>query len=186
MAELKEGDRLSVLGPLGRGFEIPEKDQLRLLIAGGIGVAPLFYLAQTLKKSDFQFMMGFRSAYEIIGMERIHGFPIDVSIATDDGTAGYAGQVTDLLENSLQQQGLERDSISVFACGPRPMLKKVASMVMDRGIYCQTSLETAMACGLGACQGCAVIASSNENRTYFHACKDGPVFPVEDIDWNAF
>ena len=185
MAELKEGERLSVLGPLGRGFELPKKDQLGLLIAGGIGVAPLFYLAQTMKKSDFKFMAGFRSANEIIRMEQICGLPIDVSIATDDGTEGYAGQVTDLLENDLRQQGPEKDSISVFACGPRPMLKKVATMAMDHGVYCQTSLETAMACGIGACQGCVVNASSNEKRTYYHVCTDGPVFPVQDIDWNA-
>jgi len=185
MAETPEGERLSVLGPLGKGFELPNTHQLPLLVAGGIGVAPLLFLAQAMKSGPIQLMMGFGSASEIIAIEQILEFMIDVIIATDDGSAGHAGPVTDLMEAYLRPSRLKRDSVSVFACGPEPMLKKVAAVALDRNITCQASLEAVMACGLGACQGCAVKASSNEKRSYYHVCTDGPVFSVHSIDWSS-
>ena len=183
MAETKKGERLSVLGPLGKGFEIPKNNQIPLLVAGGIGVAPLIFLAQTVKSRPVQFMMGFGSASEIIAIDWMGRLPVDVSIATDDGTSGHAGPVTDLLEAYLRQNRGLKDSLSVFTCGPGPMLKKLAALTIDHDIPCQVSMEAAMACGLGACQGCAVKASSDEKRAYFHVCKEGPVFPVQAIDW---
>jgi len=185
MTEIKEGDRVSVLGPLGKGFEISEIDETPLLVAGGIGVAPLFFLAQSMKGRPVQFMMGFRSDSEIIPIEQGDGLSIDLAIATDDGSAGYAGPVTDLLEAYLRERGSEKESMSLFTCGPTPMLKKVAAMALEHNIACQASLEANMACGLGACQGCAVKAGSDEKRAYYHVCKDGPVFRVDAIDWNS-
>lgn len=187
MAEMKEGEKVSILGPLGKGFDLPRRDQGIILVAGGIGVAPLFFLAQTLKDGTipFRFMAGFGSSNEIISLEQVGGPSLDLTIATDDGTEGYAGPVTDLLENYLCHNQNEGDALSLFTCGPAPMLKRVAMVAIDRGISCQASLETAMACGLGACQGCAVRASSDESQSYYHVCKDGPVFPVNAIDWNS-
>ncbi|MFH1351098.1 MAG: dihydroorotate dehydrogenase electron transfer subunit [Pseudomonadota bacterium] len=185
MAETREGERLWVLGPLGQGFELPKGDQTALLVAGGIGMAPLFFLAQALKtrNNPFQFMVGFRSSTEIIPIGQVVGHPIELSIATDDGTEGHAGPVTDLLTEYLDQHERDIGSVSVYTCGPLPMLKKVAALVADRNIPCQVSLEAAMACGLGACQGCAVKSSHAEKRDYYHVCKDGPVFPVQNIEW---
>ena len=185
MAEVREGERLSVLGPLGVGFDVPKNDQISLLVAGGIGIAPLFFLAQSMKIRNIRFMAGFGSSGEIIRIERIGEPRVDVSIATDDGTEGYTGTVTALLDECLKKHGPEKDSLSVFTCGPRPMLKKVAAMTMEREIDCQASLEASMACGLGACQGCAVKTSSYEGQTYFHVCRDGPVFPAQSIDWGG-
>jgi dihydroorotate dehydrogenase electron transfer subunit len=185
MAEIKEGEKLSVLGPLGKGFEIRNSNQMPLLVAGGIGVAPLFFLAQSMKATPVQFMMGFGSVSEIIPIEEDASLSMDVFIATDDGTAGYAGPVTDLLASYLKEQGLDKDSLSIFTCGPAPMLKKVAAMALENGISCQASLEANMACGIGACQGCAIKASSDEKSSYYHVCKHGPVFWVDAIDWNS-
>ena len=185
MAETREGERLSLLGPLGRGFKLPKKNQFSLLVAGGIGIAPLFFLIQSMNSKSVHLMTGFGSADEIIGIDQLGDFPIEVSIATDDDTAGHGGPVTDLVEAFLSHRTPNKDALSIFACGPEPMLKKVAAMALDRGLPCQASLETVMACGVGACQGCAIKASPNEKRDYYHVCADGPVFPVTAIDWDS-
>ena len=185
MADTKEGDQLSVLGPLGKGFQVPKGNHTSLLVTGGMGIAALLFLAQAMKTDNFQFMAGFGSTDEMITVDQIGGPHIDFSIATDDGTTGYAGPVTGFLEEYFQEQEPEKEALSVFTCGPKPMLKKVAAMCIGRKIPCQVSLETSMACGLGACQGCAVKASSDEMRTYYHVCRDGPVFPVKAIDWDS-
>jgi dihydroorotate dehydrogenase electron transfer subunit len=153
------------------------------LVAGGIGIAPLIFLAQTIKPTNMAFMTGYRSANEILPMEKFSLDTINPFISTDDGTVGHHGPVTELLENHLLS------SVAcppmVFACGPTPMLKRVADLTIKQDIPCQVSQETAMACGLGACQGCAVRASSGQDRTYYHVCQDGPVFDAQKLDWKA-
>jgi len=184
MSQTRAGEKLSVLGPLGRGFDLPKRDCNSVLVAGGIGVAPLIFLAQAIDAGKTAFLSGYRSENEILPLEQ---FGLDVRetlISTDDGTAGHHGFVTELLENHLA--GFPEDPPIVFSCGPLPMLHRVAELALKRNIPCQVSLETNMACGLGACQGCAVRASSKENRTYFHVCQDGPVFDVHKLDLKAF
>jgi dihydroorotate dehydrogenase electron transfer subunit len=184
MTEASEGDSLSVLGPLGKGFALPNPHKQSILVAGGIGVAPLLFLAQYTKIGPIQLMMGFGSAAEIISLELVLDRTIDFVIATDDGSAGHTGPVTDLLEAQLNHGEFEKDAASIFTCGPEPMMKKVAAMALERDINCQASLEAVMACGVGACQGCSVKAASNKDHTYYHVCTDGPVFSAEAIDWN--
>ena len=183
LSEAGEGDKLSVFGPLGRGFEHPKPACESILVAGGIGIAPLIFLAQTIKPTNVAFMTGYRSANEILPMEKFSLDTINPFISTDDGTAGHHGPVTELLEKHLL--GSVENPPMVFACGPTPMLKRVANLTFKRDIPCQVSYETTMACGLGACQGCAVRASSGQNRTYYHVCQDGPVFDAQKLDWNA-
>jgi dihydroorotate dehydrogenase electron transfer subunit len=185
MARLREGHEVSVLGPLGKGFTLPKKDQLPILVAGGIGIAPLAFLAQSLKTKAFPFLMGFGSASEIIDLEHLSGGRMEISVATDDGTRGHAGPVTDLLEKFLKSQKTKSKKLSVYTCGPKPMLKKIAETARHRKIPCQLSLEANMACGIGACQGCALRAASSEKSPYVLVCRDGPVFPVHAIDWEA-
>ncbi|MFH1124984.1 MAG: dihydroorotate dehydrogenase electron transfer subunit [Pseudomonadota bacterium] len=184
MTEAGGGQELKVLGPLGKAFEAPKTGKRCLLVGGGIGVAPLFFLAQSLKERKFQFLMGFRSVAEIISLDHAVGRKGEVLIATDDGTEGHVGFVTDLLEMALEGSRAQKRSIALFTCGPKPMLRRVAQMAADRKISCQASLEATMACGLGACQGCAVKAASKEERPYYHVCQEGPVFPREVIDWD--
>jgi dihydroorotate dehydrogenase electron transfer subunit len=168
MAETRKGERLSLLGPLGSGFELPKGKKPSLLVAGGIGIAPLLFLIQSMNSRSVQLMTGFGSADEIIGIDEVGDFPIHVSIATDDGTAGHAGPVTDLMEAFLRDRSPEKDALTIFTCGPEAMLRKVAAMALERELSCQASFEAAMACGLGACQGCAIKASANERRAYYH------------------
>ena len=184
MTNIQPGENLPVLGPLGKEFSRPGESELPVLVAGGIGVAPLFFLAQSLGTRKVEFMVGFRTAQEIIRLGPIQGANHSLSLATDDGTEGHFGFVTDLLGSYLaKHKGL---SLSLFACGPRPMLKKVAETAMIHGIPGQVSLESAMACGFGVCQGCAVKASPEGSRGYHYVCQNGPVFGVESIDWSKF
>jgi len=182
LAQTVAGDRLSVLGPLGNGYILSRNHKKHILIAGGIGLAPLIFLARTIKDSDFSFAAGYRSSNEIIPINNITpDFDPGISIATDDGTYGHRGPVTDLLETDLEQTG--NITTAIYACGPLGMLKRVSALAAQRNIPCQISIETNMACGLGACQGCAVKTSAGSAAPYYHVCKDGPVFFNNLLDW---
>lgn len=182
MSKTGEGERLSALGPLGRGFKLPPAGGRSLLVAGGIGIAPLIFLAQIIDKGDMAFLSGYRSAGEIVPTDQV-GVGSGISIATDDGTAGHRGPVTELLKGHAEGAGEGRPI--VFACGPLPMLKEVAALTTHWRIPCQVSLETSMACGVGACQGCSVRGSSGHEMLYHHVCQDGPVFDANALDWKS-
>jgi len=185
MAGKKAGEKLSILGPLGQGFILPRDNENAVLVAGGIGAAPLYFLAGEIKNHHMEFMAGFGSSRDIIPVEKIIEKPIGISVATDDGSTGYAGMVTGLLAERLDQIRKDAGSTTIYTCGPLPMMKKVASIASGRGIKCYVSMEALMACGLGACQGCAIKAASADGETCYHSvCKDGPVFPYQVIDWS--
>lgn len=181
MSTYREGERLSVLGPLGTGFEYPKAGEQPVLVSGGIGIAPLIFLAQSIKTGNMKFMAGYASASEIVPIQHMALDDTDIFISTDDGTAGEQGLVTQSLERYLAETS--KKTKRVYSCGPLPMLKQVADLTLDEDILCQVSLETTMACGVGACQGCAVSTSSQTNQTYYHVCLDGPVFPAQSLDW---
>ncbi len=183
LSDAREGDALAVLGPLGTGFRWFDKACPPVLVAGGMGVAPLLFLADSVAAGPSAFFVGFGSADQVVRPDALGVQGMGISIATDDGSAGHHGLVTELLENHLT--GLTGNPGIVFACGPVPMLKAVAAITRKRGIPCQVSLEAAMACGLGACQGCAVRASSGQGRAYWHVCQDGPVFDATGVDWGV-
>jgi dihydroorotate dehydrogenase electron transfer subunit len=182
LSHMGQGDAMPVLGPLGNGFHVPPSDRSSILVAGGMGVAPLLFLAGTLSAGTYRFLAGFGSVDQVVGPDQAGLSGIAVSIATDDGSAGHHGRVTELLEASLTN--LDNRGM-VFACGPIPMLKAVAAITRERDIPSQVSLEANMACGLGACQGCAVRAAPGADRVYWHVCQDGPVFDRTDVDWEA-
>jgi len=179
MADTRAGSYLSVMGPLGRGFEAPAAGEECLLAAGGMGIAPLVFLARSLKKTRVTLMTGYGTAAEIVSPAQLGMQDFAVAVATEDGSAGYHGLVTALLEDDLAGTGRK----IVYSCGPAAMLGKVASLCLERGVECQVSLETVMACGVGACQGCAVPAAAESGRSSFHVCQDGPVFSAVSIDW---
>ncbi|MBN2060247.1 MAG: dihydroorotate dehydrogenase electron transfer subunit [Deltaproteobacteria bacterium] len=178
----RKGENISALGPLGNAFELPEANTSPVLVAGGIGVAPLYFLYQRIKRHRVYFMSGFGSSDDVIRAENVSELAVKSVIATDDGGEGYKGVVTDLLNEFLDQSEEKAGNISLYSCGPLPMLKAISKIAHERELPCHVSMECRMACGLGACQGCAVRASSQGKR-YLHVCKDGPVFPSQDIDW---
>jgi dihydroorotate dehydrogenase electron transfer subunit len=185
LASKKKGEYLPILGPLGQGFHEPRDYEIPLLIGGGMGLAPLVFLAQSLKMGEFHLLAGFASKKDTFPLEQIIGSVENLSVSTEDGSLGMKGLVSDLFQEHLTSFEGQRENLAVYACGPRPMLEQVVRMCMDKGVACQVSLETHMACGVGACLGCAVKASSRTGQVYYHVCTEGPVFNGEDIEWNS-
>jgi len=188
-SRLNKGATLTVLGPLGRGFTIdPDVEQL-LLVAGGVGAAPLAFVLQegSLLKPDFgkravMTYLGAGTTELLTGLNRFQGV-CELRTATDDGSCGYHGTVTDCLAVDLA--GYDAKSTLILACGPGAMIRSLALLLRDTRIRCQVSLEERMACGVGACLGCVVAIKEGEGRTgYRRVCKDGPVFDIREILWN--
>lgn len=172
---------VDVLGPLGHGFEMTDRSARVVLLAGGIGVAPIRFLAKQLtaagrEGSNVRVFIGGRSAADLLCRDDFEQMGMTVSVTTDDGSLGDQCLITDPLTQALQNQ---RPDI-LFACGPHGMLRCVADLVKAHRVPCQLSLETLMACGMGACLGCAVPAI-NTSGPYLHVCLDGPVFDVQKV-----
>lgn len=177
LAQRQVGDKLNVLGPLGNGFQITPEDRL-LLVGGGIGVPPLLgQAAYTAKKATA--VLGFRSADRAMLVKDYQNYCKEVYLCSDDGSMGRHGFVDAQLRDILEK---DKDFTVVLACGPKPMLKNVAKVAVEYGVPCQVSLEERMACGVGACLGCAVQMADG---TMKHVCKDGPVFDAKEVDWNV-
>ncbi|MFA6357465.1 MAG: dihydroorotate dehydrogenase electron transfer subunit [Candidatus Omnitrophota bacterium] len=175
----KGGQALDVIGPLGNGFAykptLKSGGAKNILIAGGIGVAPLVFLAEKIKTVKPLILIGARTKGQILCTQEFKALGCKVELATDDGSAGLKGRVTDLLKNVLEQVKPSR----LFSCGPHPMLKTVSQIALENKIKAQLSLEEHMACGIGACLGCVVLTKSGYQRV----CKDGPVFSNEELIW---
>jgi NAD(P)H-flavin reductase len=165
LAECRPGDDLWLLGPLGRGFDPPGEGRRPLLVGGGIGIVPLVALQAELPAPA---LLGFRDAGHAAGATLLD----DVTLATDDGSVGRHGLVTDLLAERLD------DAAEVYACGPPAMLEAVRGIAVERGIAAQLALEAGMACGFGACFGCVVPTHDGYVRT----CVDGPVLPAAELE----
>ncbi len=176
LSRRKAGDKLDVLGPLGRGFPV-ERQGRYLLVGGGIGVPPLLGCAKT-AWGNCTAVLGFRSAERAMLTEDFRECCKEVYLCSDDGSLGRHGFV-----DAQVRELLEKDDhfTEVLACGPRPMLRAVAKTAEESGVPCLVSLEERMACGVGACLGCAVRMSGGKMK---HVCKDGPVFDAREVDWN--
>lgn len=170
---------LSILGPLGRGFASPHPSAngFVILVAGGIGIAPMLLLARDLVANgvNARLLYGARTATELVCIEAFERLGVAVACCTDDGSFGVSGNVVDLLAGFLQSGATGE----VFACGPNPMLKALQVLAGQRKLSAQLSLEAYMACGLGACLGCAVAVPGGG---YVHVCTDGPVFRESEVE----
>jgi dihydroorotate dehydrogenase electron transfer subunit len=183
MSGLHEGDRVEVLGPLGRGFDLGVAGNDKILVGGGIGLVPLYMLAQELVKSSrVRLLIGGKRRDDIIMVTEFERLGVNTHIATEDGSLGEEGFVTRVLERKLQKY----PRAEVFACGPMPMLEAVQRLCAAENVPLQVSLEALMACGVGACLGCVVKGAghSEQNPQYLCTCKEGPVFRAERLDWS--
>jgi len=182
----REHEQISVIGPLGNGFRLPGPKQRAILVAGGMGLAPMYFLAQSLPseaRHSTKMLLGFSTSHEAVLVDQIKDLGLELSLATEDGSQGFKGTVTDLFEQLIDRDAPEKPII--YACGPNPMLKKIAQQTMSLNLTCYVSLEGSMACGLGICLGCAIKAARNQDTEYYYTCKDGPVFSADMIDWEA-
>jgi dihydroorotate dehydrogenase electron transfer subunit len=178
MSAFRRGRVLRLIGPLGTGYPKPQKGHIPLLIAGGIGMASLFPLAEGLSV-NYSVIYGARSKADLLMLNELQQLGKEVITCTDDCSFGKEGLVTDILNDFLISQSHIHGSLLLYACGPKPMLKAVAEIAKDKGIKGYASLEENMACGFGACLGCAVETT----KGYKRVCKEGPVFPIEEIVW---
>ena len=176
LVELGAGDRLRLLGPLGKGFTAPDGDRRAVICGGGIGIAPLAMLQHQLLAQEVELvaLLGFRDGAHAAGAKLLAG----AQIATDDGSVGHRGLVTELLLAEL-----DRDARAViYSCGPPQMLEAVRAISVASGVPAQLALEAPMACGYGACFGCVVKINDGSFR---RTCLDGPVVSADQLatDW---
>jgi dihydroorotate dehydrogenase electron transfer subunit len=175
------GAALDVLGPIGNGFSILKDCRRAYLVGGGIGVPPLVFLATALQKtgidmSGCRMFLGGRSREDLLCGEDFEALGIPVQCTTDDGSAGDHCLVTHPLEISTATSPPD----IIYACGPLPMLACIVGISDKYKIPCQVSIESMMACGMGACLGCAV-EKRGDSGSYWHVCKDGPVFDAKQL-----
>lgn len=179
LTQLKKGDELDLMGPIGHGWRIPAQEPKKaLLVAGGVGGAPLFMHAQDLLNAGFdvEVILGAQTKDALVVLDSYKAL-LDghIHIATDDGTLGHKGFCTDLVVSELHSNKPNY----VACCGPEPMMKIVSQMCLDAQVPTAISLEKRMACGIGACLSCVVATSEGNKR----ACVDGPVFDAREVIW---
>lgn len=174
LAALKKGDMLDIMGPLGRGFTLGDTGKKAVIVGGGIGIYPLYELAKAYGKNA-AVLLGFRSAGHITLKAEFLSTGCDLRIATDDGSLGHRGVVTELLPEA--GEGAHR----LYACGPKPMLRACARYAAERGLRGEVSMEERMGCGTGACLVCACKVLRDGAADYARVCKDGPVFDIERV-----
>lgn len=183
MSALKPGDSLNVMGPLGNGFDLKRPFDRAVIVAGGMGGAPVFFLIDRLLDLGKQvaLMWGVKDGREIFGTESLQSRGVDVQVATEDGRVGEKGLVTDILLPFLAKEKHSRD-LCGFVCGPECMLGPVQKLAAKTDFPWQASLEERMACGIGVCRGCGVRIRGEGLQM---VCDDGPVFPLKEILFEA-
>ena len=185
LSRKKKGDRLDVLGPLGNRFSLQSETKQAILVGGGMGVAPLYLWArELLKQKDIsvKILIGAKTKMSIVCDKDFGELGIETRIATDDGSMGSKGFVTDLLKEECGK--CSSQSVAVYACGPNAMLKEVAGILLEKNVEGEISLDRHMACGIGVCLGCVIKIKSSESPDgfiYKRVCKDGPVFKAEEV-----
>jgi dihydroorotate dehydrogenase electron transfer subunit len=222
LADRAAGEPLDLLGPLGRGFQPPPEPAWHVMVAGGVGIAPFYDLALFLldrahneapsppcapsesvvscplspvpcsRSPRITLLFGARTVEDLYGLRDLESLPIEIRLATDDGSRGHRGFVTDLLAGLLDEckgtgdrgQGTRDGPIQVYGCGPEPMMDTMVRIAQARGLPCQLSLDRRMGCGLGACGACVCKVRAPEapdGWDYLRICRDGPVVEAAEL-----
>ena len=173
LSNLRPGDMLNLLLPLGNGFTMPKKQERVLLIGGGVGVAPMLYFGKLLRDEGIEpvFLLGARSADGLLELDEFSKYG-RVMVTTEDGSVGERGFVT---QHSILGESFDR----LYVCGPKPMMLAVARYARKAGVECEVSLENMMACGVGVCLCCV----EKTVRGNVCVCKEGPVFNINQLTW---
>ena len=169
LAALAPDAPLGIVGPLGNGF--PDRSGPSVLVGGGTGIASLYELARD--TPGCRVLLGGRTGADILALEDFRGLPVELELASEDGSVGHRGRVTELLRAGPGE--------AVYACGPIPMMAAAHELARKHGARCWVSLENQMACGFGVCLGCAVRRESG----FAYVCSDGPVFDADQIQWET-
>jgi dihydroorotate dehydrogenase electron transfer subunit len=181
LSKKKTGQYLDVLGPLGNGFSILDA-RFSILVGGGIGIAPLLFLAEQASiqypASSIQVLIGANTKREILCQKKFAKLGFSVKISTNDGSTGFRGNVTELLRRILLTTH-NSQLTTIYACGPKSMLREISLISQQNSIPAQVSLDEYMACGLGVCMGCMI----KTKKAHRFVCRDGPVFDASEISW---
>lgn len=175
LAGLEPGSPIEILGPLGNGF--PRAREGRpVLVGGGLGIVPLVALGQALQEKKPRIVVGARNRDELLSLPLLRKMDPHMTVCTDDGSEGLRGRVPDALVSCLESSMAE-EPLTLYACGPYPMLKALQELAARKDLPGFVSMEEHMACGLGACMGCVAPTVSGYRRV----CREGPVFPLEEV-----
>jgi dihydroorotate dehydrogenase electron transfer subunit len=179
LASKEPGDLMDAVGPLGHGFDVPEGTAHALLVAGGLGVAPMVLLAERLAERGVAVTVAYGAPERerLVARDALEAVARRLEVATDDGSAGVRGLVTELVGTLIEDDSPDM----VYACGPEVMSRSVSRIADEAGVACQVSLERLMACGVGACLSCVVTTTGGQAR----ACVDGPVFDARNLAWDS-
>ena len=188
LAGLIKSSQVEIHGPLGGSFEIPADKKQIIFIAGGIGIAPLSLLVEQLYRNGYSlkesmsFYLGAQTADAIVGLDKLQKLCYNIQVCTDDGSLGRKGLVTEAFQKDMKKYSAA--DTMIYTCGPKAMVRALSKILNGSKFQCQASMEEKMACGTGACVGCAVAIKGNKgNLTYKHVCVDGPVFDIGQIVW---
>lgn len=189
LAQRTVGDDLDIIGPIGNGFNIYPESKRIMIVGGGMGVAPLLVLCEESIRQgkEVRVLIGALKKELVIREENFKILGAKVDVATDDGSYKHEGLVIDLLERSIEEGWL---ADQIFACGPKPMLRKINEIALKVNIDCQVSLEERMACGIGVCLGCVCKIKTKDKKEdtvryeYKRVCVDGPVFGGSEVVWD--
>jgi dihydroorotate dehydrogenase electron transfer subunit len=189
MAELKPGDQVGLLGPLGHGFfeeeylPLAESAEEVLLVAGGIGIAALLLPARQIVEAGLRqrLFFGGRTREDIVGLEDFEGYVQEITLATENGSTGHSGYVTEPLAQYLERHHSRKFLLMV--CGPWAMLQASVALARKYGHPCLVSMENRMGCGLGVCLGCSIRVTGTGHAAYERVCTEGPVFRAEKVIW---
>jgi dihydroorotate dehydrogenase electron transfer subunit len=183
MTEFKKGEQVNLIGPLGNGFTLPDPlPSLNiLLLGGGVGTVTLYPLGEALRGTKLSVFMGGKTRKDLLCIQDFKNLNAPLFMATEDGSAGFKGKVSDLFSAHLRK--MKRQEMTyLYACGPIGMLKQLAQTIEGKGFIAQASLEARMGCGFGACWGCTA-RTRDPQAPYQRVCKEGPVFHLGEIDW---
>ncbi len=189
LSSLSPGTELSVIAPLGTGFTLPQSKSCAVLVGGGCGTPSLVLLATELQTRNIPTytVIGARSACSLLEAESLNYLSERLVITTDDGSEGIKGNTVEGVRSILPEIKERTDDIRLFSCGPVPMLQGLAELAAAEGFTAELSFEERMACGFGACMGCAIRINAPETAegfVYKRVCQDGPVFDSREIYWN--
>lgn len=185
LADLRAHDEVSIVGPLGRAFPLPQEPVPCVLVGGGYGSAPLFWLAEALRERGchVEMVLGAATEQKLFGVVEARRAADAVTVTTDDGSAGTRGWVSDVLPEVITRSG----AAVVYGCGPMGMLKSITDVATAHGAVAQVAVEESMACGVGVCMTCVMPVEGNDGVTRMvRSCVEGPVFRGDRVRWDAF
>jgi dihydroorotate dehydrogenase electron transfer subunit len=182
LSKVAPGDTLDVLGPIGNSFSLPRAEKEIMLVAGGMGIAPLWFLftqlIKRINKDKFTFFIGANTKKELLYVEKSKMRGVKLIVTTDDGSLGKKGLVTDVFLEEIKRKKVNHRDLVIYSCGPQMMLEKMSDMAKRFDLFCLISLEAHMPCGVGACWGCVVKL---KDGSYKRVCVDGPIFDAREV-----